>query len=245
MLRVNSKQVMPGDTFLALTGVEKDGHNYIEEAIDKGAACIIAERGEYSVKTIIVKDTRTYLINYLKELYLEKINKIKIIGIVGTSGKTTTGDLAYQILNKLDSKTAFIGTNGFYINDEIIKTSSTTPDIYDIYEMINKAIDNNCENIIIEVSSRSVIQRHIDGLRFDIILLTNFITEEIIDEDYLNSKIEVLKRLKKKGTAIINKNNKYIEYFTLSQNHNVYYGCLLYLKSSILDMFVKSVKSFK
>ena len=72
MLRVDSRKVEPGDTFLALTGPYTDGHDYINDAIDRGAACIIATHGEYSVKTIITEDTRTYLSNYLKELNIEK-----------------------------------------------------------------------------------------------------------------------------------------------------------------------------
>lgn len=227
MLRVNSKQIQPGDTFLALKGDIDDGNNYIEEAIDKGAACIITNTGDYSVKTIIVNDTKTYLSNYLKELNFEKLEKIRIIGIIGTTGKTTTGDLTYQLLNNLGSKTAYIGTNGFYINDEIIKTNSTTPDLYEIYELINKAIENECDNIIIEVSSKAVEQRNLEGLRFDIIIHTNFI-ETAVDESekqkYLNSKIEIFKMLKKNGTAIINKKDPYYKYFTLLQNHNIFYG---------------------
>ena len=70
MLRVDSRKVEPGDTFLALVGSYTDGHDYINDAIDRGAACIIANHGEYSVKTIITDDTRTYLSNYLKELNL-------------------------------------------------------------------------------------------------------------------------------------------------------------------------------
>ena len=206
MLRVDSRKVKQGDTFLALTGPYTDGHDYINNAIDKGAVCIIATHGEYPVKTIIVEDTRTYLANYLKELYLQKIEKIKLIGIVGTSGKTTAGDLIYQLLNNLDTKTAYIGTNGFYINNKIKKISSSTPDLYELYELMNEAIDNECENIIIEVSSKAVKQRHIEGLRFDIVLFTNFIAHQRKDkEEYLNTKVELFKMIKKDGYAIINK----------------------------------------
>ncbi len=227
MLRVNSKEVNPGDTFLALRGTIKDGHEYIDEAIDRGAACIIADHGEYSVKTIIVSDTRAYLASYLKELYLEKLDKVKLIGIAGTNGKTITGDLIYQLLNNLNSKTAYIGTNGFYINDEIKKISSSTPDIYEMYELINKAIDSDCENIIIEVSSRAIKQGHIEGLRFDVAVFTNFIIGNLTEEEktaYINTKIELFKMIKKTGTAIINKKDSYYQYFALPQNNNVFYG---------------------
>ena len=227
MLRVDSKKVEHGDTFLALTGPYTDGHNYIDEAIDKGAACIIATHGDYPVKTIITEDTRTYLSNYLKELNLEKIKKIKLIGIAGTTGKTVTGDMICQLLNNLNMKTAYIGTNGFYLDGKTHKISSSTPDIYELYELINKAIDNECEAIIIETSSKAIKQRHIEGLRFDIAVFTNFIAHQRKDkEDYLNTKIELFKMLKKSGYAIINKKDSYYEYFALPQNHNIFYGTL-------------------
>ena len=227
MLRVDSRKVEPGDTFLALKGPYTDGHDYIDDAIDKGAACIIASHGEYQVKTIITDDTRTYLSNYLKELNLEKIKKIKLIGIAGTAGKTVTGDLIYQLLNNLNMKTAYIGTNGFYLDGKVHKISSSTPDIYELYELINKAIDENCENIVIEISSKAVKQRHIEGLRFDIAVFTNFVAHQRKDkEDYLNTKIELFKMIKKGGYAIINKKDPYYECFALPQNNNIFYGTL-------------------
>ncbi len=227
MLRVDSRKVEPGDTFLALTGPYTDGHDYVLDAIDKGAACVIVNHGEYPVKTIVTEDTRTYLSNYLKELNLEKIKKIKLIGIVGTTGKTVTGDLTCQLLNNLNMKTALIGTNGFYLEGETYKTSSSTPDIYELYELINKAIDAKCENIIIEISSKAIKQRHIEGLKFDIAIFTNFIAHQKKDkEEYLNTKIELFKMIKKGGYAIINKKDPYYEYFALPQNHNIFYGTL-------------------
>ena len=227
MLRVDSRKVMSGDTFLALEDPYKDGHDYIQEAIDKGAVCIIANHGEYPVKTIIVEDTRTYLAKYLKELYLEKLDKIKLIGIVGTTGKTVTGDLIYQLLNNLNSKTACIGTNGFYLNGQVEKISSSTPDLYELYELINKAIDNECENIVIEISSKAMKQRHLEGLKFDIAIFTNFIAHQRKDkEEYLKTKVEFFKMLKRSGRAIINKKDNNYENFVLPQNKNILYGSL-------------------
>ncbi len=224
MLKVDPKDVNPGDTFLVLENESQE--QKVEEAIDRGAACVIATNGDYSVKTIITNDTRTYLSNYLKELYFEKLDKIKIIGIVGTSGKTVTGDIIYQLLNNLNSKTAFIGADGFYLNNQIIETKETTPDIYSLYEYINKAIDEECENIVIEVSSSALIKRHIEGLRFDVAVFTNFIdnSDVIEKQKYLNTKIEMFKMLKKTGTAVINKKDPYHTYFALPQNHNIFYG---------------------
>lgn len=224
MLRVDPKKVSPGDTFLVLENENES--QLVQDAIDRGAACIITTNGEYSVKTINTNDTRTYLSNYLKELYFEKLDKIKLIGIVGTSGKTVTGDITCQLLNNLKSKTAYVNTNGFYFDGELHKINGV-PDIYSMYEYINKAIDKECENIIIEVSSKALKNRFIEGLRFDIVIFTNFIdnnVDVIEKQKYLNSKIEIFKMLKKNGLAIINKKDPYYEYFTLPQNHNIFYG---------------------
>ncbi len=225
MLRVNSKTVEPGDTFLALKGPRTDGHDYINEAIEKGAACIIASHGEYPVKTIIVDDTRTYLAGYLKELNMAKLEKIKIVGVVGTGGKTLTSDIIYQLLNSLGVKTAYIGTNGFYCGEKHQKLKEATPDIYIIYDLINKAIDDECEFIIIEASSKAILQRHLEGIKFDACIFTNLILDNIKNKElYLNSKLDLFKKIKGSGYAIINKNDPQAEKFTLTQNKNIFYG---------------------
>ena len=224
MLRVNSKKVKPGDTFLALKNEYTNGEDYIQKAIENGAACIITTKGEYPVKTIITEDTRTYLSNYLKELNLEKLEKIKLIAITGTYGKTTTADLTYQLLNSLNIKAAYIGTNGFYIDGKVKKTSSSTPDIYELYNLINEAVTENCEVLIIETSSKAIRQRHIEGLRFDIAVFTNFKNNYIDNTKYLNDKIEPFKMLKKGGYAIINQSDPYYKKFTLPGNTNILYG---------------------
>ena len=116
LIKTDSRKIKQGDIFLALRG-NNDGHQYIEDAIKNGASKIIAEEGNYNFPTEIVKDTREYLANYLKQNHYNEIKHIKLIGITGTNGKTTTAYLIYQALNKLNIKTAYIGTIGFYINN--------------------------------------------------------------------------------------------------------------------------------
>ena len=117
-IKVDSRKVKSGDTFVAIKGLNIDGHDFIDKAILNGATEIIAEKGDYKVKTKIVENTRVYLANYLKEKYSSDLSKIKFIGVTGTNGKTTSCYLIYQALNKLGVKTAYIGTIGFYRSEE-------------------------------------------------------------------------------------------------------------------------------
>ena len=123
MLKSNSKDIVDGDTFIALKGENVDGHDYIDEAIKSGAKLIIAEHGTYPVTTVLVNNTYNYLNEYLSSI----MPPIKIIGITGTNGKTTTAYLIYQALNILNIKCAYIGTIGFYLDKKIKDINNTTP----------------------------------------------------------------------------------------------------------------------
>ena len=112
-IQTNSKKIKKGDTFVAVKCEVNDGHKYIPNAIEAGAAKIVADHGIYDVETVIVDDTREYLNNYLKENYNKYLDKMTLIAITGTNGKTTTSYLLYQALNKLELKTGYIGTLGF------------------------------------------------------------------------------------------------------------------------------------
>lgn len=229
-IKVDSRKVVAGDTFIALRGVDVDGHNFISKAIENGATKIIAEEGEYSVPYEIVPNTRDYLINYLVSNYNEKLKNIKFIGITGTNGKTTTAYLIHDALNKLGIKCAYIGTIGFYIGEKIKSLNNTTPDIYDLYEMFLYAKDNDCEYIVQEVSSQGLSYRRVEGYLFDYAIFTN-LTQDHLDyhktmENYALAKQKLFKKLKKDGVAIINYDDNYKNYFLLPENKNITYGFL-------------------
>ena len=226
-LKTNSKKVKPGDTFIALKGINNDGHNFIDEAIKNGASLIIAERGNYSVDTIIVPDTHEYLCEYLKNMYDYIFDKIKIIGITGTNGKTTTTFLTASALNKLGIKASYIGTIGFYIDEKVKDLNNTTPDILDIYEMFIESYEKNCKYIIMEVSSQALSMHRCDGIKFDYVAFTN-LTEDHLDyhktmNEYALAKQQLFKNVKKGGYALINIDDQYKDYFLL-KNKNITYG---------------------
>lgn len=227
-IKVDSRKVEKGDTFIALRGIDNDGHKFINKAIENGASKIICEEGSYSVETIVVKDTREYLINYLNENYGDKINKLKIIGITGTNGKTTSAYLFHEILNKIGKKCGYIGTIGFYINEKVKSLNNTTPDIYDLYELLLECYDKNCEYVIMEVSSQGLANKRVESLKFDYAVFTN-LTQDHLDyhktlENYANAKRKLFEKTRGEKVAIINKDDPHHEKFMLNENKNITIG---------------------
>jgi UDP-N-acetylmuramyl-tripeptide synthetase len=227
-IKIDSRKIKKGDTFIALKGVNGDGHDFIEDAIKKGARKIIAEKGDYSIETILVKNTREYLINYLKESVYEQIKDLKLIGVTGTNGKTTTCFLLYEALNKLGIKAAYIGTIGFYVEDEIRNLNNTTPDILELYEMLLECKEKGITHIAMEVSSHALAYDRVGSLEFDYTLFTN-LTIDHLDyhetmENYAKEKQKLFFKIKKDGKAIINNDDPYKSYFICLENNNIMYG---------------------
>lgn len=228
MIQVDSRKVKKGDTFVAIKGLYVDGHDYIEKAILAGAREVIAEYGEYSVPTILVKDTREYLAKYLKEQYNEQLSKIKFIGITGTNGKTTSCYLIYQALTKLGVKTAYIGTIGFYVDGKVKDLDNTTPDLIDLYEMFDYCIKNEVKVIAMEISSHALSLGRVMGIEFDYAAFTN-LTQDHLDfheslENYEQAKLILFKNLRNDKVAVINSDDKYYKDFCLKENNNILYG---------------------
>lgn len=215
---IDSRKVKPGQIFVAIKGHTVDGHDYISDAINHGAIKIIAEKNvSSSVPVEIVESTEEYLKKELKREYADTINKLKIIGITGTNGKTTTAYLTYQFLNKLGNKTAYLGTIGFKLPDEEIGTENTTPDILSIYTLLLHAIEKECKTVVMEISSHALSYERIYGLHIDIAAFTN-LTEDHLDyhktmENYLNAKLKIIDYLPKNGKLIVNTDDEYGQKF--------------------------------
>ena len=216
-IQSDSRKVLPGDTFIAIKGIDRDGHDYIEQAIKNGATKIIAEHGSYSVETIIVEDTEQYLIQYLHEHYDSEIRKLKLIGITGTNGKTTSAFLLHTALNQLGRKTGYIGTVGFYVKDKIRSLDNTTPNLYTLYSIFLECLEMGVEQVVLEVSSQAICGHRVEGLLFDYAVFTN-LTEDHLDfhktmENYALAKQQLFRQLKPDGKAIINIDDDYQDYF--------------------------------
>ena len=227
-MKVDSKKIIKGDTFIALKGVNENGYDYILDAIKNGCSKLICEKDKFNLDIKYVKDTRKYLEKYYSKKIKKLLKKVKLIGITGTNGKTTSSFITYQLLNKLNIKCAYIGTVGFYIDKKIKDLKNTTPDIFDLYELFNISVLNNCKVIVMEVSSQAISYRRVSCLKFDIACFTN-LTQDHLDfhktmEEYKNTKIKLFKKLKNKKIAIINSDSDYYKEFINKKNHNILYG---------------------
>lgn len=215
----DSRKVKPNQIFVAIKGHNVDGHDYIEGAIKNGASKVIVEHDiKCDVPYEIVPSTEEYLKNALQEEYSEKVNKLKIIGITGTNGKTTSAYLVYQLLNLLGEKCAYIGTIGFITPDEKIELENTTPDVLSIYNLLLHALEIDCKTVVMEISSHALSYDRIHGLQLDIAAFTN-LTEDHLDyhktmEAYLNEKLKIINYLKKDGMLIVNDDDEASQKFT-------------------------------
>lgn len=228
-IKTDSRKILPGDIFVALKGINSNGDDYIESAIEKGAQKIICETGNYSVETINVENPRAYLLEYLKDHYNQYLEKMKIIGITGTNGKTTSAYLLSELFNHLGKKSAYIGTIGFYIGTQRkCLLNNTTPDVCDLYDLFIQAYDEGCECIILEVSSQGLDVGRLDSILFDVAIFTN-LTQDHLDyhktmENYALAKQKLFYQLKKTGFAVINNDDAFKNCYLLDQNRNITYG---------------------
>lgn len=202
----HSKKVKPGYLFFAISGVHADGHQYIQEAFENGAAAVI---GEYDEEIgpghyFYAKDTKQLLSLAASYFYDEPYKKHKMTGITGTNGKTTTSFLLQHILVSHDISTALFGTVYHFINGTKVKSSHTTPDPVTLQQMLSESKD---ETVVMEVSSHGLEQKRIEGITYDQAIFLN-LTHDHLDyhgtmESYYLCKAKLFSYLKNKGTAII------------------------------------------
>ena len=225
----DSRKIKPGQTFVAIKGLTVDGHNYIQSAIDNGATKIVVEEDvNFDVETIKVDNTKEYIQKEIVKKYADSINELKIIGVTGTNGKTTTCYLTYQMLNKLDIKTAYIGTIGFYYEGFQKELPNTTPEITAIYSMLDQAKENGCTHVVMEVSSQSLEEKRVEGLKFTTCAFTN-LTQDHLDfhksmDNYLNAKLKIFNYLIPNGTMIVNNDDSYAQNFIKDGFNNITLG---------------------
>lgn len=219
-ISIDSRKVKKDELFVAIKGENYDGHNFIEEALKNGASGVVLEK-EINVPSnivkIVVRDSRTAYAE-LSNLFFEfPSSKLKLVGITGTMGKTTTGLLLYSFFRNLGMKCGFIGTAGYYINDKFtrnLELPPTTPESFEINRILSEMVKDGVTYAFIEVTSHSIKQKRIAGLKFYDKILTNIGVDHLdfhkTFEDYLSTKVSFFKD---SVSPILNFDSKYISKF--------------------------------
>ena len=227
-IKIDSRKINKGDIFVALPGSTVDGHDFVSKAYESGAIKAIVEHEvDCPIEQEVVSDTNKWLTEYISNTYSKEINTMNILGVTGTNGKTTTAYLTYQILNKLNSKTAYIGTIGFYLPDkEVLELPNTTPNILDLYELLLSAKAEGCKNVIMEVSSHALDMKRVEGISFKVAAFTN-LTQDHLDyhktmDNYLKAKQLILKQLT--GPMLINNDDPTSTKWTSIYKNSLTYG---------------------
>ena len=228
----NSNDVDTNYLFVAIEGNEHDGHSYIQNAIDKGASSILCQKLPKSlVKNITyikVKSSRKSYAKICCNFFGNPSKKLKLIGVTGTNGKTTTVSLSHDLMLKMGYKSGLISTNTIKINNEEYEASLTTPDSYDTNLYLRKMVDLEIEFCFMEVSSHSIDQERINSLEFFLCVFTNITHDHLIYhgdfKSYLNTKKRLFDRLKKNQKSLINiddKNGIYMTQNTASKTYTM------------------------
>lgn len=217
----NSKKIEKGDLFVAIKGFEVDGHNFITEAMERGATAIVIEEGfdlksinfPKNIVIILAKNTREFLAIASSNYYGNPSKKFKLIGITGTKGKTTTSFMIKEILEKAGKNVGLIGTIAVYINGEKLKDSDrTTPESIELQQIFAKMVKENVEYVVMEVSSQSLKLHRVDGCEFNYVVFTNFSEDHISSKehpdikDYFESKLKLFNMCK---TGFVNIDDLY------------------------------------
>lgn len=199
----DSRTVLPGSVFVAVRGFETDGHKYIPQAVEKGAAAVICEEAPaVEVPYVLVPDSRRALALASRNFFGDPSAKLCVIGVTGTNGKTTSTYLLKHLLEEtLDAKVGLIGTNGNLIGDTAVPSEHTTPESRDLQALFARMLSEGCTHVVMEVSSHSLDLGRVDGVHFSVGLFTN-LTQDHLDyhktmENYAGAKAKLFALCKK------------------------------------------------
>lgn len=214
----DSRRVERGSLFICIKGAVADGHRFAEAAVNKGASALVVEDDvtvPENVTVIRVEDSRYALACIAAEYFGNPADKLKVIGITGTKGKTTTTYLVKSILDSAGHKCGLVGTIETIIGDKVIKASNTTPESYVLQDYFKQMVDCGCDCVVMEVSSQGLMLHRTAGFTFEIGIFTNIEPDHIGPHehkdfnDYLHCKSLLFKQCRH---GIVNIDDKHADY---------------------------------
>jgi UDP-N-acetylmuramoyl-L-alanyl-D-glutamate--2,6-diaminopimelate ligase len=212
----HSAKVHEGTLFVAIRGINLDGHAFIGEALERGAKALVVEQGQEKdngIPRVVVPDGRSALAHLSAAFFGNPSREMRVVGVTGTNGKTTTSFLIESILHCQSLPCGVIGTINYRYGGSVIPAPMTTPESYDIQKMLREMRDSGITHIVMEVSSHALDMKRVDGCHFDVGVFTNF-TQDHLDyhldldqyrqcKEYLFTGI-IPMSTKEKRTAILN-----------------------------------------
>ena len=215
-VNIDSRLVQAGHLFMAMRGTQTDGHAYIPAAIEKGAVAVLCEdvpeEKKEGITYIQVKDSEEAVGKIATTFYDDPTSKMELVGVTGTNGKTTIATLLYNTFRYFGYKVGLISTVCNYIDDQAIPTEHTTPDPITLNQLLGQMADSGCKYVFMEVSSHSIAQKRISGLRFAGGIFTN-LTRDHLDyhktvENYLKAKKKFFDDMPKGAFSLTNLDDK-------------------------------------
>ncbi len=211
----DSREVTTGCLFVATKGSSSDGHNYINQAIESGAVAVICEKESFikeGVCFVVTENSRKALGVVSAELYGNPSEKMKVVGITGTNGKTTTVTMLYNLFTALGYECGLISTIENRVGKEKIHATHTTPDAVSINSLMDRMVHKGCEYCFMEVSSHSLDQHRVEGIKFCGAIFSN-ITHDHLDyhkefKEYIRAKKRLFDNLPKNAFALTNADDK-------------------------------------
>ena len=217
----DSRKVKNGTLFIAIAGDNNDGHDFIFDALDKGAVAVVANGRSPKtdlVPIIQVKNPRKIMSKIAANFYRNPSEKLNMIGVTGTNGKTSTTLIVNDILNTCNKRTSSIGTLGFSTPGGIVSTGFTTPESIDLHQILKTMKDGGICYVPMEVSSHAIDMHRVDDVKYKVGIFTNLSPEHLdyhgTMDNYFNSKLKFLKSIGRNNYCILNKDDLYFEKIT-------------------------------
>lgn len=215
-LSINSQDIKKNTMFFCVPGFSVDRHDFVDDAIAKGAVAIVHSKPleeKEGIAYILVEDVQLELDRIAGVFYDHPSDKLNVYAVTGTNGKSTTSSTLRHVLNRLNSNTGYIGTISIEYNDHVYQPSLTTPDVIEMNQILSDMVAEGVNNVCLEVSSQGLAMGRVDSINFDTVAFTN-LSHDHLDyhktmEAYFEAKKHLFELTKGKGKMIVNIDDSY------------------------------------